>query len=107
MSIHDKRSAERYRVHDHTACDFASPVLEDFKPFKVLNISTTGVGLITTEEVQPDLMFVIRLVNPARKFVRMVLVRLVHVTIQADGRFLVGARFEVPLSNEDFCTLVM
>ena len=72
-----------------------------------MNISTTGIGFTTAEEVQPDLMFVIRLVNPAKKFIRMMLVRLVHVTPQSDGTYLVGAKFESPLSNEEFCTLVM
>src|SRR4029079_11211216 len=107
MSIHDRRSAERYTVNAHTACDFASPVLEDFGPVKILNISTTGVGFVTPEEVQPDLLFVIRLVNSAKKFVRMTLVRLVHGAAQDDGTCLVGAQFESPLSNEEFCTFAM
>lgn len=107
MSIHDQRSAERYRVTASTSCAFASPVLEDFGDVKVVNVSTTGIGIITVEEVQPELMFVIKLVNPAKKFSRLMLVRIVHVTPQADGTYLVGAKFETPLSNDEFCTLVM
>src|SRR5262245_44310813 len=104
MSIHERRSTERYKVNAYTACDFASPVLEDFGPIRIMDISTTGVGLVTPEEVQPDLLFVIRLTNSAKKFVRIKLVRLVHVTPQDDGRYLVGAQFVEPLSNEEFCT---
>jgi hypothetical protein len=107
MSTREQRSAERYRVNATTACAFASPVLEDFGAVTVMNISTTGIGLITAEEVQPDLMFVIKLVNPAKKFNRLMLVRIVHVTPQADGSYLVGGKFETPLSNDEFCTVVM
>ena len=107
MSIHDRRSAERYKVNANTACDFASPVLEDFGPVKVMNISTTGIGFTTVEQVQPDLMFAIRLVNPAKKFARLMLVRIIHVAVQADGTYFVGAQFESPLSNDEFCILAM
>lgn len=107
MSIHDQRSAERYRVNVNTACDFASPVLEDFGPVKIVNISTTGIGFVTTEQVQPDLMFIIRLVNPAKKFARLAMIRIVHVTPQADETYFVGGKFESPLSNDEFCILAL
>jgi hypothetical protein len=107
MSIHEQRSAERYRVNANTACDFASPVLEDFGPIRILNISTTGVGFIAPEQVQPDLLFAIKLVNPAKKFVKMMLVRVAHVTEQAGGAYLVGGQFESPLTYEELCILVM
>ena len=103
MSIHEQRSAERYRVNANTACDFASPVLEDFGPIRVLNISTTGVGFVAPEQVQPDLLFAIRLVNPAKKFAKIMLVRVVHVTEQVGGTYLVGGQFESPLSYAKSC----
>jgi hypothetical protein len=107
MSILDQRSAERYHVNANTACDVASPILEDFGPVKVVNISTSGIGLTVAEEVQPDLMFVIRLVNPPRKFARVMLVRVTKVTPQADGTYYVSGKFELPLSNDEFCILAM
>jgi PilZ domain len=101
------RAAERLSVNANSTCNFASPVLEDFGPVKILNISTNGIGFVTTEQVHPDLLFAIRLVNPAKKFSRIMLVRVVHVTPQTGGTFMVGGQFETPLSYEELCILVM
>src|SRR5262245_22053147 len=84
ISFLDQRSTERYKVNSNTACDFASPVLEDFEPVNVVNISTTGVGFTTTEKVQVDLVFIIRLVNPPRKFARLALIHVAKVSPQSD-----------------------
>ena len=107
ISFLDQRSTERYKVNANTAGDFASPVLEDFGLVNVVNISTTGVGFTTTEKVQVDLVFIIRLVNPPRKFARLALVRVTKVTEQPDGTCFVSGKFESPLSNDEFCILAM
>ena len=38
---------------------------------------------------------------------RLMLVRIIHVAVQADGTYFVGAQFESPLSNDEFCILAM
>ena len=103
----DQRAVERFPINANSKCDFASPVLEDFGPVRVINVSNQGVGFITTEEVHTGLMMTIRLVNPAKKFVRMKLVRVIHVTAQSGGSYLVGGQFETPLAYDELCILVM
>ena len=102
----DKRAFERFPVNATTACVFASPVLEDFGPVKILNISTHGIGLYASETLHADLMLAVKLVNPAKSFSRTMLVRVVHVTPQGSG-FLVGGIFETPLTYEELCIFVM
>jgi hypothetical protein len=46
MAIQEQRKAERFAVNADVACSFASPVLEDFGPVKIKNISMVGVGLV-------------------------------------------------------------
>ena len=52
----DKRASERFSINAQSSCDFASPVLEDFGPVKVKNVSTDGIGFITSERVGPGLL---------------------------------------------------
>jgi hypothetical protein len=103
----NQRAEERFPVNANSSCAFASPVLEDFGPVRIVNVSGAGVALITTEQVHPGLLLAIKLVNPSKKFVRMTLVRVIHVTSQAGGSYLVGGQFEIPLTYEELCILVM
>ena len=103
----EKRATERFAVNAHVDCAFASPVLEDFGNVKITNISTSGIGLIITEPVAPGMLLVIKLVNPAKKFSKAMLVRVVHVTPQPSGSQLVGGTLDTPLAYEELCALVM
>jgi hypothetical protein len=103
----EKRGAERFAVAAAVDCSFASPVLEDFGKVKIKNISSTGVGLIITETLAPGMLLAIRLVNPAKNFSKTMLVRVIHVTPQASGSYLVGGTLDTPLTYEELCALVM
>ena len=103
----EQRAAERFAVNATTVCTFASPVLEDFGPVKIKNISTMGVGLITSQPLAADMLLALKLVNPAKKFSKTTLVRVVHVTLQSAGVFLVGGHLDTPLTYEELCLLVM
>ncbi|HWY86530.1 MAG TPA: PilZ domain-containing protein [Gemmataceae bacterium] len=105
--FHEKRAAERFAVSPHVDCEFASPVLEDFGKVKIKNISSTGVGLIVTEPVATGMLLVIKLVNSDKKFIKTMLVRVVHATPQASGTYLVGGTLDTPLTYEELCALVM
>jgi PilZ domain len=102
----EKRESERMTVSATTACTFSSPVLEDFGPLRVKNISTRGIGLVASEPLDAGLMLVVKLVNPAKNFAKTLLVRVVHVTPQG-GSYLVGGTLDAPLSYEELCMLVM
>ena len=66
----EKRMAERFAVAANVTCSFASPVLEDFGPVKIKNVSLTGVGLITPQVLDPGILLAIKLVNPAKNFTK-------------------------------------
>lgn len=103
----EKRRSERFPVNVDSKCDFASPVLEDFGPVKVKNLSTDGIGLFTGHYLEPGFLMAVNLVNLDKKFSKTFLVRVVHCTAQTGGNFLVGGTFNVPLTYEELCILVM
>jgi hypothetical protein len=103
----DRRMAERFPVGAQVSCSFASPVLEDFGPVKIKNVSLTGIGLIAPQVLDPGILLAIKLVNPAKNFSKTVLVRVVHVTPMSEGTFLVGGNLDTPLTYDELCMLVM
>jgi len=103
----EKRLAERFPVSNDVRCSFASPVLEDFGAVRIKNISTSGVGFLTTQPLAPGIMMVIKLENIAKNFSKTSLVRVVHVTPQSGNVYLVGGNLETALTYEELCMLVM
>ena len=103
----EKRAAQRFPINPQSTCDFASPVLEDFGPVKIRNVSTDGIGLMISQPVAPGMLMAINLKNPAKKFSKTMLVRVIHVTPQPGGTFIMGGSFVTPLSYEELCLLVM
>jgi len=103
----EKRVAERFPVNPGSACVFASPVLEDFGPVKLVNVSLNGVGFISMEKLHDNLMMAIKLENSTKKFAKTMLVRIVHVTPQASGTYLVGGVFDTALTYDELCNFVL
>jgi PilZ domain len=103
----DRRAAERIPVTSDTHCNFLSPVVEDFGPGKIRNVSTDGIGLLLSRQVEPGTLLAVGLANAAKGFARTVLVRVVHVTPQPGGSFLIGGTFSTPLTYEELRNLVM
>jgi len=103
----EKRAAERFAVNPNSACVFASPVLDDFGPVKLVNLSLTGVGLISPEKLHDNLMMAIKLENATKKIAKTMLVRVVHVTAQPGGTFLIGGTFDTPLTYDELCNFVL
>ena len=103
----EQRAEERFPANANSACSFASPVVEDFGPVRLKNLSLKGIGLITSRKVEPGSLLAIKLVNPHKKFTKTALVRVAHATPQIGGTFLVGGDWETPLTYEELCILVM
>jgi hypothetical protein len=103
----ERRTAERFRVGTNAVCAFASPVLEDFGPLKLLNISINGVGFISTEKLPEKILLAAKLQNVATKFSKTLLVRVVHVTPQPDGTHLVGGTLDTPLTYDELRQFVL
>lgn len=102
----NRRAAERMAVTAGTACSFVSPIVEDFGPVKIRDVSLEGVGLVLTRKVEVGSMLALTLTNPAKAFVKTVLVRVAHVTA-VPGGLLVGGTLTAPLTYQELTTLVM
>lgn len=103
----DKRIAERFTVNADTACDFASPVLEDFGPVKIKNVSTHGIGILTHFKLDIGLLLAINLVNRNKSYSKTMLVRVAHVTQHVGDIYLVGGAFVTPITYDELRILVM
>jgi hypothetical protein len=103
----EQRSEERFPANGSAACTFVSPLVEDFGPVKIKNVSLKGVGLITSKKLEPGAMLAVTVTNAAKKFTKTGLVRVIHVTPQAGGTFLIGGDWSTPLTYEELCILVM
>lgn len=103
----DRRQSERFPVTADTTCHFAGQVAEDLGSVRIKNVSMEGIGLVVGKSVKPGAVLVVGITNKAKSFNRVMLVRVVHVTAQVGGTFLVGGTFETPLTYQDLTTLVM
>jgi hypothetical protein len=103
----DRRAAERLLTSPEASCSFLSPVVEDFGPAKIKNISTDGVGLLMSRRVETGTLLAMTLSNPTRGFTKTVLVRVAHVTAAQPGNWLVGGTFNLPLTYQELTALVM
>lgn len=102
----DRRATERYPVTADVICPLVSPVVEDFGPVKIRDVSMQGIGLVISRRVEVGALLAVVLANQARNFNKAVLVRVVHVT-PLTGGFLVGGTFATPLSYQEMTTLIM
>jgi hypothetical protein len=102
----DRRAEERFPVCADASCSFVSPVVEDFGPIKIQNISMEGIGLIVSRKVEPGALLAVTLENTLKGFAKTVLVRVAHCTSRP-GNFLVGGRFTTPLLYQELTMLVM
>jgi hypothetical protein len=102
----DRRAAERFPASADASCPFASPVVEDFGPVKIKNVSLEGIGLLLSKRVEPGSLLALNLTNPGKGFVKTVLVRVVHAQPLPVG-CLVGGTFDIPLTYQELTSLVL
>lgn len=102
----DRRAQERIVPGADSSCSFVSPVVEDFGPAKIKDLSMQGIGLILSRKVEPGSVLAVTLTNGPKSFTKTVLVKVIHVTPQPGGA-LIGGTFTTPLSYQEFTSLVM
>jgi hypothetical protein len=102
----DRRAEPRMPVNADTSCSFVAPVVSDFGPAKIKDISMQGIGLIVGRRVEPDSLLVVTLTNTAKNFTKTVMVQVAHATPQPGG-CLVGGIFTTPLTYQELTSLVM
>ena len=71
---------------------------------KVHDISRGGLGLLLCYPFKPGTFLAVDL-QSSRAVSRTLLVRVVHVTDQADGSWFVGCEFAAPLTEEEVAAL--
>jgi hypothetical protein len=103
----DQRTEERFPVGANSSCTFASPVIENFGPVKIKNVSLKGVGLILSQKVEPGSMLAVTVANAVKKFTKTGIVRVIHVTPQPGGTYVIGGDWATPLTYEELCNLIM
>jgi PilZ domain len=103
----EKRCEDRFPVGDNSSCVFASPVLDDFGPVKLKNISLRGVGLVTNEKLSVGLMLAVKLANRSLNFSKTALARVVHVTPLPGNSYLIGCEWDTPFTYDEFKFFVM
>ncbi|MCI0641989.1 MAG: PilZ domain-containing protein [Gemmataceae bacterium] len=101
----DRRNSERFPVTGDTTCPFAGKV-QDIGLTKIKNVSMEGIGLVLSKPVEVGSLLAITIVNKAKSFHRVTLVKVAHVTPQG-GHYLVGGTFDTALSYQDLTALVM
>jgi hypothetical protein len=69
------------------------------------DLSRHGLALLTTRALVPGMVLFVQLRGPCRGTTLTQLARVVHVTEQSPGRWLVGCELTCPLSEEQlqFC----
>jgi hypothetical protein len=103
----ERRSVvEQFPVSAGTSCSFVAPVVEHFATATVKSLSMEAVRLVLTRQVEPGALLAVSLCNPAKRFEKLMLVR-VSQTAHAPGGCLVGGTFVTPLTYQELTTLVM
>jgi hypothetical protein len=102
----DRRAAERFPVNAEASCPFLSPVVEDFGPVKIRDISMVGAGLLTSRRVEPGTTLAITLANTAKGFSKTVVAKVVHAT-PMPGSCLIGVTFTTALTYQEMTMLVL
>jgi hypothetical protein len=102
----ERRTVERFPAGMDATSTFVSPVVEDFGPVKVKNVSLDGVGLLLSRQVEAGTLLAVTLANSTKGFAKTVLVRVNHAQPQPGG-CMVGGNFLTPITYEELTFLVM
>src|SRR5262245_39683298 len=102
----DCRAWLRFPCAVDAACSAVGEHQQERWAATVLNISASGVGLRVTREFEPRALVSLELPAPADKPSRTVLARVVHVTPDSIGHWIVGCAFEDRLSDEELRSIL-
>ena len=85
---------------------FVAPVVENFGSARIKDISLDGIGLVVGRRVEPGSLLALTVANPPRSFTKTLLIRVIHAT-QQPGGYLVGGKFQTPLTYQELTMIVM
>jgi PilZ domain len=100
----ERRGAERRSYRREVLCN----LLPNHVPFRAraLDISLTGIGLLTGRELRPDWELIIELQNAQGATVLIRPARVAHCTLMSGRTCIVGCRFEPELGEEELRRLL-
>ena len=102
----EHRASVRYRCPPaSTGRIYLAEDLE-FLRAHLLNISTTGIGLLLAKPLAVGLELTVQLASPHSKKSYRLPARVVHSTRHADDEWLVGCQFDKALADTDVADLV-
>jgi hypothetical protein len=103
------QAERRARVRFHCTLDtFCFPLQtagEACCEGQVQDISQKGIGLVLNQPFEPGAILGIEMGYKVRRRSRILVARVIHITAQADGRWLVGCEFAFQLTDRDIKAL--
>jgi hypothetical protein len=102
----DRREALRFAIHRETAGHLIAAVGETFWPARVIDLSARGIRLLLRRRFEPGKLVLVELANGRRVFSCALVIRVVHVTPEPDGAYLLGGEFSRKLSQAELMALM-
>ena len=102
----DRRKETRYQCAPATAALLSTSKSHEAQRGWVLNLSSSGIGLLLDSAVEPDSQLVIHLQSARTGMVFDLLARVVHSTPQTNGEWLIGCKLANNLSQDDLDALL-
>jgi hypothetical protein len=97
----ERRASARRSVALMSLCRAVGGAIGVRRPARVRDLSTLGVGLVVSQQLEPGTLLEIDLETPSGRQVRTPLARVVHVEEEGDGSWAVGCAFTAELSSAD------
>jgi hypothetical protein len=101
-----RRSETRYQCAPATAARLSTSKGHEGRRAWVLNLSSSGIGLLLDTAMEPDSQLVIHLQSSHIGKAFDLLARVVHSTPQTGGEWLVGCKLAEKLSQDDLEALL-
>jgi PilZ domain len=102
----ERRGADRFAPVRPLPCQLTAVVREGEWPARVRDLSTSGVGLLVPLPFTPGAILGIDLANRVGRFVRFLLVQVLHCRREAEGAYFLGGEFVGQLSAAELSCVV-
>lgn len=102
----ERRAYVRFSCDLDSACQPLADTLRLQWPGRICNISRGGIAIKLARRFEVGTVLAIDMQGEAEEVVGTMLARVVRVTFQSDGNWLLGCTFRNPLSEEDLKALL-
>lgn len=96
-----RQAAVRYAPSTKTTCQILGVVVDPVGPVKLLDVSATGLSLLTSQRYEAGMYLAVELKSADGDVARMVLMRIVHVKEYSPTNYVVGGAFTIPLTGSE------